>query len=352
MRNGGILRRALLLRFQIGFLARVQPRSWRWHLALFSLFLSAFSAGVIVLELLPSRTLFKTTFVATLETQAVTVRIGQNGAVIPGIAGSRISILGADTSSDANQHQQIDLMQFQEPQPDGMNGPIQFSTRSDNAYLEIDKLVIPSGQLLELVAAGTGKHFSLIVSGGGSNPAEAGATIVWNGSVAMEPAGEGQMPIVGLRQWRGKLPTIEIDTAEFSSPIYSPSWVSSFTSTRIKPLRNDLIPASTLLRGEVQFFFGRDPGERIALGAGEFLEFSDLEGLLTNLNLTESGLGMVLVGEADAVSTGYLANLRNVTPSALAGIRAKPSLMLMLSAFFTLSLALVSSISLARNDKG
>lgn len=340
---------ALKARFiKIG-LGQKGNRSLRGYgiITLFSI--SAFSVGVFALDKLSSHYLFSTTFVATLETQTISARIGPAKAVIPGVSGSRISL--SDTSVDPSTDDPAikDLTNLLGEDTVVGEGSLIFSAESETTHLELDNLVVPPGRAVEISTIGRDKYFLLQLIGGEPG-AKVSATVVWNGDITIRPDGDPMAKNVGARQWSALVPSVEIENPVLLEPIYSPIRVKSLSTARLRLAGDDQVATSALLGGDIQFYFGNQPGERIVLKPGEFATFSELDALVTNFVFTESGMKFVLVGKAAAVKTGYLTNLRDVAPSVFDGIRSIPSIALILSALFTFLLAGFSATSTNKNE--
>ena len=321
--------------------------TWR-HTALLAVFtILSFSASVIVLELLPSRWPLKPTFVATLETQNLTLRNGQHNSNIAGISGSQISLRDVHSHSSESSVLSNDLTQLSQPKGNDESVARVFTKASEGAYLELDSFLIPARQAVELSSSGQKNFMSLQIVEDEDN-IRSEVSLVWNGEIS-----DGTSPIsarVGSERWEANVPLVEIENAEIDGLIYSPITVTALSTERLRLSGSDQIATSSLLSGEIQIYVGSYPRDSISLSAGEFTKFTDLDAQLTNLELTDSGLKFVLVGEASAINVGFLNNLRDITPSLLDGLMSIPSLQIILSAFFTLIAAGVSAINLSQKE--
>ncbi|MEW4459331.1 hypothetical protein AB1K42_14660 [Roseibium algicola] len=311
--------------------------------------LSLFSISVIALELLPSHWLVRTTFVATLETQNLTFRNGQQSSSISGISGTSIALREASEYSTDQSLDASDLTQMLDTQGDQKSNSKTFSRASQDSHLELDSFLIPARRAVELSSSGRNKFVSLQIVDE-ERGAASQTTVVWNGSVTSNSAPISER--IGSDRWEAHAPLIEIETPEIAGVIYSPVPVTALSTERLRLSGSNQIATSSLLQGEIQFYldfpFGSYPTEPVILRNGEFTQFDGLDAQLTNLELTETGLRFLLVGKADGIRAGFLNNRRNITPSMLDGLRSIESLVIIASSVFALLLALLSAISLGR----
>lgn len=336
-RKGAIIGLRILLRRSLKTL------TWRTYA------LVLFSAAVIALELLPSHTLLKTTFVATLETQNLAFRTGQQNSIISGISGSRIILRERAVNSDTLSLEISDLTQLSDTEVSQKTASRTFSKISENSHLELDSFLLPAQRAIEISTSGRKKFISMqVIDDGQSVPSE--TIIVWNGNVRLDS--DKMSTNIGDDRWEALSPLIEIETPEIEGLIYDPLLVTALSTERLRLSGTKQIATSSLLQGEIQFYVWNYPSNLSRLQAGEFTQFSDLDAQLTNLELTENGLKFVLVGQAEVIKTGFLNNRRDITPSLLDGLRSIESLVIIISSLFAILLAVISAISLGRDNKG
>ncbi|QUS59154.1 hypothetical protein [Pseudovibrio brasiliensis] len=323
--------------------------TWRGLAVIGAFCLIIFSFCVIALELLPSSFFAKTTFVATLEAQNLSLRVGETNAVISGVSGTRISLHDlAEEPFDAT-GQSNDLTQLLETENNKPSSQIIYAKTSNATHLELDSFFIPAGQAMELSTSGKNKFISLQLIEEDSNK-QSNATIVWKGQVTSGVNSTPTVQQIGSKRWSAIAPLVQIDGPHIDGLIYSPIDVVGISTDRLRLYGSKQIATSSLLSGDIQFYFGSYPNEPVALRPGEFTKFTNLNAQLANLTLTENGVQFVLVGEASSVKVGFLENLREIHPSLLDGLRSVQSLIIIISSIFALLLAGLSAVSLGKQD--
>ena len=321
---------------------------WRAYMLFVLLLMVAFSALIIALELIPSHRVVDTTFVATLETQDLSLRLGSSSLVISDIASDGIELGERGVLQGDETLMPFDLTQLPAEEVAADNGSRTFRKLSEAAHLELDTLLIPAGGVVEISTSGQGSSLELQVIDAGGTPSE--ATIVWSGEVEGSAPGPGFGDRVGSERWSAAAPFIQLAAPRTDGPISVPLSVVGLSTERIVLRGADPVATSALIAGELQFYFRSQPSQPIALRNGEFTRFSGLDAQITNLELSDRGLRFVLVGHADAIHIGYQSNLRDVTPSLLEGFLSSRSLVIIVTSGFTFLLALLSAVGLRRES--
>lgn len=308
-----------------------------------------FSASIFVLEITPSRQFLPTTFIATIEAQSVSVRVGNRGAIIEGISGTRIS--GHDQSTPAIAAGEIaDLTNLGSALEDTKSNSFSYSSASSETHLELDELVIPPGRAVEFASSGDGRFLSIqSIHEDGTAPFE--VILVWKGPIGSVGADVAGDPLLGSQRWVNQNPLIEFESAEIDGLIYTPIAVTGLSLERLRASGRDQITTSSVLAGEVQFDVLGYRGESTMLRPGEFFRFSGLAAQLTNLALTENGLRFVLIGSAESIEVGFLSKLRNIQPSLLDFLRSIDSLGIIISSLFAFFLAALGALRMGKKDE-
>ena len=325
--------------------------TWR-HYVIFGLFsLILFSASVILLELAPSHWLINTSFVATIEARSIKARVGNHLATLSGIEGSHMSLHDRKEEAFGNA---IDLTQIDRESPtkidNGLESDTSFdiSSSSTSTHLELDSLSIPAGQVLEMSVGQSRDHLFLGVLNDSND--EVSTTLVWNGAIQSNLKNDITTKSINAYRWVASEPVIEIDDPVFNDLSSNPIQIVGLSSELLANSGLGQIPVSTVLSGELQFYFGRYPAEPITLRRAELAKFGGLNALLMSTELTNSGIKIILVGTANSVRVGYQNKLRSVTPSLLDGLLSIRSLTVIFPALFALLLAFLSAVSLTREE--
>lgn len=308
-----------------------------------------FSAGIFVLELTPSRQLLNTTFIASIETQNVSMRVGLGSATIAGISGTSIS--GHDQSIQAIGTEEItDLTQLGSTPKETNSNSFSYSSASSETHLELDELVIPPNRAIEFASSGIRRFLSVqAIIEDGTTPFE--VIVVWKGPIVSEAADATTGALLGSERWLNQSPLIEFEGVEIDGLVYSPIAVTGLSLETLRASGRDQITASSVLSGEVQFDILGYRSKSTTLRPGEFFRFSGLSAQLTNLTLTENGLRFVLIGNAESIKLGFLNNLRNIHPSLLDFLRSIDSLGIVVSSLFAFFLAAIGALSLGKTDE-
>ena len=224
-----------------------------------------------------------------------------------------------------------------------------FAITSDSDHLELDSFLVPAGRILELSSTGAERFLSLQVAGDETaDPSE--VVVAWNGGIEQDNGTPSETTQLGSENWSGTVPIIEIDTPNIDGLIYNPIEVAGLSTDRLRLHGASQIATSSLIEGDIQFYFGSRPSDPVFLRTGEFIQFSGVAAQLTNLTLTPRGMQFVLVGEAQSIRVGFLANLRDINPSLLDGLLSIQSLVMIVSSIFALLLAGLSAIGLRRSN--
>lgn len=324
--------------------------TWRSLVAVGVVCLLLFSVGVVLLELSSSRlakSILPTTFVATLETQNLSFRTNSRSAQIPGISGTQISVRDQVGQSVGDNAASLDLSTLLETESTSSPTENTYVAAGPDAYLELDRFLVPAGRAVEISAYGNDKSLSLtLIEENDKAPGE--VTIVWKGNILAGDSAGAAEGHLGSKRWSSEAPLVDIEGARIDRQIRVPISVSGVSTERLQLHGYDQIATSSLLSGDIQFYFGHYPSNKVELRPGEFSKFSILDAQMTNLTLTDNGLKFVLVGEAHSVKVGFFENLREIRPSLLDGLRSVESLNIIVSAIFGIFLAGLGIISLDR----
>lgn len=329
------------LRSRLRSLALLVRERAGWHLI--AVLIVLLCAMVIVLELIPSRSFFRTTFIATIETQEARLRLDDRQAALMGVSGRRIlarelSPVGDDTETDI-----FDLADSGASSLSSASGDLELVAKDAAAYLELDRLWLPPKSAVKFSSGGEGASLAVeFIEPGDAQQID--ARLVWRGSVGSsdEDRPEGA---VGTRTWRANKPSISVDEARIRGLAPLPIDLSAIALDRVLSVDEYQSPVSAILGGDLQFDIGGYPGKPLPIREGEFLSFDNLEAQAINLALSEKGLRFLLIGEADAISLGFAASRRDVQPSMLDAILARQSLTILASALFAMFLALMGAIN-------
>lgn len=328
--------RCRLRRFLQMMLLLIEKRTG-WHVI--GLFIILLCGAVIVLELLPSRSFVKTTFIATIDTQEMRLRLDDRQAALVGISGRRIfarELLPAESETETG------IFDLTDPSAVALasaSSDLELVAEGRDSHLELDRLWIPPHAAVKLTSSGEGTALVVeFIEPGDADQIE--ARLVWRGSVGSSSGGEMEGE-VGSRIWRANKPSINVDEAKISGLIPTPIHISAIALDRVLSVDEYQTPVSAILGGDLQFDIGGYPGKPLPIREGEFLSFVKVDAQAINLDLSGNGIRFLLIGEADAVTLGFLSNHRDVQPSMLDAILARQSLTIIASALFAMLLALM-----------
>jgi hypothetical protein len=321
---------------------------WRAFVFVALSIMLAFSALIIALELTPSHWLFDTTFVATLETQNLNLRLGTSNFVISDIAADRIEMIDRRVLQEDAPPPLLDLTQFLGADLEAGERERVYRRFSETAYLELDALLIPAGRVVELSTSGQGSTLNVQVPEGNAGLSE--VSVVWSGDVQTEVSRFGADDGIENERWFAHSPSIQLMAPQIDGPISVPVTVVGLGTERMQLSGADPITTSALIEGELQFYFRNQPSQPIPLRTGQFLRFTALDAQISNLELSDRGIRLVLVGRADSIHTGYQSNLRDVTPTLLEGFQSSRSLVIIVTSGFTFLLAFLSALGLRREN--
>ncbi|WP_146198953.1 hypothetical protein [Falsochrobactrum shanghaiense] len=311
-----------------------------WHVLAFAVILLC--AALIVLELVPSRTFVRTTFTATIETQEVRFRLGEQQAALTGISGNRILARELVPSPGEAEVVPFDLGDPSEPTHSSANGDLELLAQATDAYLEIDRLWLPPHTAVKIASGGEGSTLALeFIETGADDPID--VRFVWRGAIASSQ--DAAPTLVGSRIWQADKPSLTIDEARIRGLVPVPIHITNIAFDRVLSGDEYQSPVSAVISGELQFDIAGFPGRPHTIREGETLSFDGLKAQMLNLSQSDKGFRFLLIGSADAVSLGFLTNHRDVQPSMLNAILARESLTILASALFAMLLALMGAIN-------
>lgn len=333
--------RRLHLRQRLRDAALRARRRLGWHVL--ALIVVLLCVTLIVLELVPARTLVRTTFTAAIETQEVRLRLGERQATLTGISGSRILARELDPADDGAEAGLFDLSDPSSQALSSADGDLELTAEAADSYLELDRLWLPPRAAVKITSGGRDSTLGIAFM----EPRDGGridARLVWRGAIGSSAKDDGASS-VGSRIWQASKPSLAIDGARISGLIPTPIPLSAVAFDRVVSGDEYQSPASAVIRGDLQFDIAGFPGRPLSIREGETLSFEGLDAQMLNLSLSDRGLRFLLIGSADSVSLGFLANHRDVQPSMLDAILARESLTILASALFAMLLALMGAIN-------
>lgn len=311
-----------------------------WHVL--ALIVVVLCVTLIVLELIPARTFVRTTFTATIYTQEMRLRLGERQATLTGVSGSRILARELDPAGGKADTGVFDLTD-RSSQSLSAASDLELIADAPGSYLELDRLWLPPRAAVKI--SGSGEDSALAIEF--IEPGDAGkvdARFVWRGGVRTSD-GNDMASGVGARIWEASQPSLTIDKARINGLIPTPAVLSAVAFDRVVSGDGYQSPASAIIGGELQFDIAGFPGRPLTIREGEMLSFGALDAQMLNLSLSDRGLRFLLIGSADTVSLGFLANDRDVQPSMLDAILARQSLTILGSALFAMLLGVMSAIN-------
>lgn len=313
---------------------RTRFRSMVFIFALLALLVSGL---VITFELISSKFLFTTTFTASLETQKLSIRVGTLNAIISDISGRKISLHQLDNA--INSSDDDSLFDFT------------LETTTENGYIELDVLLVPSGRAFDLTSNGKGQELVIEVDEElGKKPLE--TRIVWSDLSEEDLALDNHQSLrqLGANTWSINAIKLRVEGAQMAKPQSNPIHLKNVLFENNFVNSNGPISTSAIISGHMEFYVAGNSIASFDLREGEFLRFADMNAQLTNMRLTERGVAFIIVGEADAVELGFLNSLRDVHPRLLSAILANQSINIIGSAVFGLLLAMLGIVGISESE--
>jgi len=296
------------------------------------------------LERIPAHYFVNSTFTATIVTQEVRFRLGDRQASLHGVAASRIlarELQVGDNNSD------VELFDLSNPTAIPTSTPLgdlEIKTiNNQETSLELDRLWLPAHSAVKIASNGENATMKIEFI----DPVDNGkidSRLVWRGDVTLSDGSQAATGI-GSRIWQAIKPSLTIDEARINGLIPTPVDISAIEFDRIVSGDQYQSHASAIIIGDIQFNMGGFPGRQVSIREGEMLSFRDLDAQIVNFSLEEKGLRFFLIGSADKANLGFSNRLRDIQPSLLDFIRAWESLTIILSALFTLFLAVLGGMS-------
>lgn len=321
---------------------------------IFTLFALLVSGVVVALDKIGSNHFFTTTFTATIETQKLSIRVGNVNAVVSGISGKKISLQPLNKTPSGTDGEPddftFDLMATDEISEE-INDNFVIQTNTDTAYIELDEMLVPAGRAVDIVTGGKNQTLVIEIDAAfGEKPLE--TRLVWNGLSEEDLTlhKNALLRPLGAKTWSSSGIKLRVERANISKLLSAPISLKNVKFENNFVDSNGSTSISAIIGGRVEFYIGGRSILRNELREGEFVRFTNLNAQLTNIRLTERGVAFVIVGETDMVQLGFLNSLRDVWPSLLNGVLASQSINIIGSAIFGISLAFLGIISMSQSD--
>jgi len=302
------------------------------------------------MEAVPARYFVNTSFVATIVTQQVRFRLDGRSASLRGISASRILARELHNDPEAVTIPTFDLGDLVEESSLTMPSDLELTINDSDASLELDRLWFPENAAVKITSNGEKATMEIEFI----EPSDTGkveSRLVWRGDVTLSDGTQSATGI-GSRIWRAEKPSLTIDKAQINGLIPTPIRVSAIEFDRVVSGDQYQSHASAILAGDIQFDIGGYPGRQMAIREGEMLSLRGLDAQIVNFSLAEKGLRFLLIGTADVANLGFSDRRRNIQPSLFDAIRAWESLTIIISALFTLLLALIGAFMSNSPDNG
>ena len=289
--------------------------------------------GIVFLENTPST---YSHFLATIEAKTIRFRTGGQITILEGIGGSAITLRDLSDNSVVS----FDLKQKSKQE----SKPLMRKTLNSNSYVEVDAAVVPENSVVDLVRRTDVSGLEIEIDG---EALPLSVRIVWSGAVQDEN-GLSQKNLTGV-EWSGRRTLVMIEDAQVDALMPVPTSITSIDFSQTKYVNSKPITINTLTSGKISFDTFQYPTKEISIRETEWLEFDGVSARIMKLDLTKNGFRVVLMGVAKKIQAGFLQNRRDIRPSLLSALAARPEVSLLTSLIIGFIFAVVGTIAWVTN---